>query len=637
MVTGRQFGDGEYHEVEVRRSGRTAVVWVDGLYVARVTAPGLDMYLDVHPSGFLLGGMVGASSGTVVNGFRGCLRGATVDGKLLPLSESNEDFGVSYSGLGTPTFGCWVPPTGPITTETSGLPLLYIIIIVVVVALLLVVVACVVTMAIAHRCRKTRKRTKTSVYEMRDLDFVLRPEAGRPRLTVEYHEEEQGIARSSVGNIRSYDHEGGGESDVGMLQLDVNSAVSHTVSTDDVRIASQFSTFSSVENHSIVRAAQPAQPPPVQLTRPPKAAVQSRLKDRSTTRTEAVATGASAMAEPSAAMPRELPVPAAKPKPVSVQVPQPMSRAEAVATSASAMTEPSAAMPKELPVPAAKPKPVSVQVPQPMSRTEAVATSASAMAEPSAAMPMGPPVPAAKPKPVNVQVPQPMSRTEAVATGASAMTEPSAAMPKELPVPAAKPKPVSVQVPQPMSRTEAVATGASAMTEPSAAMPKELPVPTGKPKAVNVPVPQPKSHSKSPSHLNAKVKQIWKRKEAADAVVLQDDFDEITPFADEGHMTPLGYASLRSLYRMQDTEDDDGVPTITGPSAPRFSHLLALLRELNVTDDDDVSSTCTADTITSGTIQARLADQSSRRTPPPIPVKKHKSQLAATGVSVRQV
>ena len=206
-------------------------------------------------------------------------------------------------------------------------------------------------------------------------------------------------------------------------------------------------------------------------------------------------------------------------------------------------------------------------------------------------------------------------------------------------MPPVKPKPVDVPVPQPKTRREVTSTSVAA--ESSAALPMEKPVPATKPKPVDVPVPKPKTHSKPQSHLDAKGKQIWKRKQAADAVVLKDDFDETTTFTDEGNLTPLGYASLRSLYRMQDTEDDTTVPTIIGPSAPRFSHLLALLRELNVTDDDDdndASSTSTADSITSGTIQAGVVDQSNRsRTPPPIPVKKHKNQLPTTGVTVRQV
>ena len=181
--------------------------------------------------------------------------------------------------------------------------------------------------------------------------------------------------------------------------------------------------------------------------------------------------------------------------------------------------------------------------------------------------------------------------------------------------------------------------GSTSAASSAEALPTKAPVPPGKHKAVKVQVAQPKSHSKSQLHLDAKENKIQKQKEAADAVVLQDDFDETKTFADEGNMTPLGYASPRSLYRMQDTEDDSGVPTITGPSAPRFSHLLALLRELNVTDDndDDVSSNSTADLITSDTIQAGVADQSDHRTPPPIPVKKHKSKLLAGSVTVRQV
>ena len=576
-VTGRQFGEGDYHEVEVRRDGRAAVMWVDSLYVARATAPGLDMYLDVRPGGIFLGGAAGEVSGTVENGFRGCLRGATVDGKLLPLSASNEDFEVSYSGLDTPTFGCWVPPIGPITTSTTAIPLLYIILIVVVVALLLIVVACVVTVAIAHRCRKTRKRTRTSLYEMRDEDFEP------PRLTIEYWGEQRGVSRNSAGNIRSYDHEGGGESDVGMMPLDVNSTLSH--SADDA-LGSRFSTFTSTERESSVRTAQPPQPPPGRLTREPDSHDQNQCEDRYVTRREGEATSASTTAEPRAELPTEVPLPRVTPKAVT--------RREAAMANTSFASESAASL-----------------------------TAAS----------VRPPV---KPKPVNV--PQPKARLEAAETSTSVLAEP-AASPAEAPVPPpVKPKPVNVPVPQPMSRREAKVGGISA-AKSAEALPTEAPVLPGKHEAVKVQVPHPKSHSKPELHVDAKENKIRKRKEAADAVVLQDDFDETKTFADEGNMTPLGYASLRSLYQMQDTEDDSGVPTITGPSAPRFSHLLALLRELNVTDDndDDVSSISTADSITSDTIQAGVADQSDHRTPPPIPVKKHKSKFLAGGVTVRQV
>ena len=580
-VTGRQFGEGDYHEVEVRRNGRTAVVWVDGLYVARATAPGLDMYLDVLPDGIFLGGMINAASGAVENGFSGCMRGATLDGKLLPLSETNEDFEVSYSGLDTPTFGCWVPLTGSITTPTTMLPLLYIILITVVVALLLLAVACVVTMAIVYRYRKTRKRVRPSFYEIRDNDFELRTEAGPPRMTVQYWTDEPG-AQSSAGNIRSYDHEGGGESDVGMLHMDMNSIVSQTVSSDH---APQFSTFSATEHHSTVRTEQPAEPPPVQLTQTPEAPVQRQREERYVTRREGAPTGASAVVEATAVLPTAAPL----------ANPTPAARREAAVTNTTA-AESTAELLTERPVPALKPKPVDIPVPQSKSRRE----------------------------------------DEIANTGAPAA---AAVVPTERPVPPLKPKPVDVPVPQPKTRREVTSTSVAA--ESSAALPMEKPVPATKPKPVDVPVPQPKTHSKTQSHLDAKGKQIWKQKQAADAVVLQDDFDETTTFTDEGNLTPLGYASLRSLYRMQDTEDDTTIPTIIGPSAPRFSHLLALLRELNVTDDDDdndASSTSTADSITSGTIQAGVADQSNRsRTPPPIPVKKHKKQLPTTGVTVRQV
>ena len=574
-VSGRQFGEGDYHEVEVRRNGRTAVVWVDGLYVARATAPGLDIYLDVLPNGIFLGGMINAASGAVENGFSGCVRGATLDGKLLPLSETNEDFEVSYSGLDTPTFGCWVPLTGSITTPTTMLPLLYIILITVVVVLLLLVVACVVTMAIVYRYRKTHKRVRPSLYELRDNDFELSAEAGPPRMIVQYWTDEPG-AQSNA-----YDHEGGGESDVGMLHMDMNSIVSQTVSSDHA-LEPLFSTFSTTERHSTVRTEQPAEPPPVQLTQTPEAPVQRQREERYVTRREGAPTGASAVVEATAVLPTEVPAP--------LRNPTPAARREA------AVTNTTAELLTERPVPVLKPKPVDIPVPQPKTRREAAVTN----------------------------------------TGAPAA---AAVVPTERPVPPVKPKPVDVPVPQPKTRREVTSTSVAA--ESSAALPMEKPVPATKPKPVDVPVPKPKTYSKTQSHLDAKGKQIWKRKQAADAVVLQDDFDETTTFTDEGNLTPLGYASLRSLYRMQDTEDDTTVPTIIGPSAPRFSHLLALLRELNVTDDDDdndASSTSTADSITSGTIQAGVVDQSNRsRTPPPIPVKKHKIQLPTTGVTVRQV
>ena len=557
-------------------------MWVDSLYVARATAPGLDMYLDVRPSGIFLGGAAGMASGTVENGFRGCLRGATLDGNLLPLSSSNEDFEVSYSGLDTPTFGCWVPPIGPITTPTTPIPVLYIILIVVVVALLLLVVACVVTVAIAHRCRKThktrktRKRTRTSWYEMRDEDFEP------PRLTIEHWGEQRGISRDSAGNIRSYDHEGGGESDVGMMPVDVNSTLSHTASGN----GSRFSTFTSTERQSSVRTAQPPQPPPGRFTREPGSHDQNQCEDRYITRRGGETASASTAAEPPAELPTEVPLPQVTPKA--------MTRREAAAAHASVASESAASLTAASVRPPVKPKPVNV--PQPRARLEPAETSASVVPEPGASSAEAPVPPPVKPKPVNVPVPQPMSRREAK-------------------------------------------VGSTSAASSAEALPVEAPVPPGKHKAVKAQVPQPKSHSKPQLHLDTKENKIQKQKEAADAVVLQDDFDETKTFADEGNMTPLGYASLRSLYRMQDTEDDSGVPTITGPSAPRFSHLLALLRELNVTDDndDDVSSNSTADSITSDTIQAGVADQSYHRTPPPIPVKKHKSKLLAGSVTVRQV
>ena len=549
MVTGSKFGDGGHHEVEVRRDGRTAVVWVDDRYVARVTAPGLDTLLDVDPSAIFLGASISASGGTVENGFGGCLNGATLDGKLLPLSGSNEDFEVSYSGLDTPTFGCRVPPTGGVTTAAPTLPYLYIIVIVSVVALLLLVVIFIVTVVTVQICRKRCKRTGTSLYEMRSEDFVL-SEAFRPREIAEYREEEQGFTRNSAGNIRSYDSEGGGESDIGNgAQLDLNSIVTQTASTDELlrTEGSMFSTFSSGENRSNARATRPAQVSPMLNSRPSREAAEGRIPERYVTQTQTTVSNIGAMAESPPVRPREPPL----------------------ATGAAAA--------------AARPKPVNAPVPPPKPH---LATGAAA---------------AAKPKPVNVDVPVPRPKPP-LATGAAAA--------------AARPKPVNAPVPPPKPH---LATGAAA---------------AAKPKPVNVDVPQPRPHPNAKSHLSALGKQILKRKAAADAEVLQDDYDETTTFQEEGNLTPLSNASLRSLYRMQDEEDDTAIPNITGPSAPRFSHLLSLLEQLNVTDDD-VSSTCTADTIDA--IRPKVADQSHHQTPPPVPVKKHKSRFPATTVSVRQV
>ena len=95
--------DGRLHSASVRRTERSAELVVDDRYINRTMSPGEEATLDISPGAIYLGATVD-SQGSINEGFIGCIQGAKLDRKDLPIGGESADF-VSTVSPGV-EFGC---------------------------------------------------------------------------------------------------------------------------------------------------------------------------------------------------------------------------------------------------------------------------------------------------------------------------------------------------------------------------------------------------------------------------------------------------------------------------------------------------------------------------------------------------
>lgn len=86
-----QVNDGKTHTVSVKRKERMATLVIDDSYVARATSPGGSNTLDITNDRVYLGASVSAD-GKASSGFSGCITGARLNYRDLPVSGSTKDF-----------------------------------------------------------------------------------------------------------------------------------------------------------------------------------------------------------------------------------------------------------------------------------------------------------------------------------------------------------------------------------------------------------------------------------------------------------------------------------------------------------------------------------------------------------------
>jgi hypothetical protein len=93
-----QINDGRSHTVRVERKERTVTLVIDDSYTARATSPPESSTLDIQQNRIYLGARVD-TDGKSSNGFTGCITGAKLDHKDLPVSGSTKDY------IATPSSG----------------------------------------------------------------------------------------------------------------------------------------------------------------------------------------------------------------------------------------------------------------------------------------------------------------------------------------------------------------------------------------------------------------------------------------------------------------------------------------------------------------------------------------------------
>ena len=233
-ITAVPMNDGTFYDVELRREGRTAELSVNRQYISTATVPGTDRSLDIFQNGIYLGGASGVGLGDgvqkVEKPFNGCIRGVILDRKELPMSEGqvDENFDAIYPPPSSSvSYDCWVPPSGPIVPPSSTPLPLFIIIVIALVAVLVIAIVLCVGIIIVTKCRLNGLTKSTSgVFEMREMDFIsMRPE---PNQISSIHR-----SNSGSGNVRVYDHEGGGERDV-HNELERSSSSSRSPTLDSI-------------------------------------------------------------------------------------------------------------------------------------------------------------------------------------------------------------------------------------------------------------------------------------------------------------------------------------------------------------------------------------------------------------------
>ena len=86
-----QVNDGRSHTVSIERKENTATLVIDDTYVARATSPEGSSTLDIQNDRLYMGASVD-TDGKASNGFTGCITGAKLNHKDLPVSGSTKDY-----------------------------------------------------------------------------------------------------------------------------------------------------------------------------------------------------------------------------------------------------------------------------------------------------------------------------------------------------------------------------------------------------------------------------------------------------------------------------------------------------------------------------------------------------------------
>ena len=103
-----QVNDDKSHTVTVERKERTVTLVIDGTYVARATSPAESNTLDIQSDRVYLGASIDGG-GKAQCGFTGCITGAKLNHKDLPVSGSTKDYVANpSSGVGS---GCVFEPS----------------------------------------------------------------------------------------------------------------------------------------------------------------------------------------------------------------------------------------------------------------------------------------------------------------------------------------------------------------------------------------------------------------------------------------------------------------------------------------------------------------------------------------------
>ena len=179
--------DGRFHSASVRRTERSAELVVDDRYINRTTSPGEETTLDISSGAIYLGAAVD-SQGSTSEGFTGCIQGAKLDRKDLPIGGENADF-VSTVSPGV-EFGCQELTESP---QPAGY--VYGILATALFVLLLMSTLFVIICVISRRVYEKRKRHTFHINRRRDTGIDSagwRPSTFKPSVSLPH-----GVYRST--------------------------------------------------------------------------------------------------------------------------------------------------------------------------------------------------------------------------------------------------------------------------------------------------------------------------------------------------------------------------------------------------------------------------------------------------------
>ena len=112
------FNDGQWHTVNVSRTGLDLSLTVDSTNVVQVVLPGPHFTLEYNSSDVFIGGQP-SLNGTVIDGYHGCLQDIRLNNNLLPLSGSTEFASVTFVG-GNAMNGCTIGTCSPNPCEPGN-------------------------------------------------------------------------------------------------------------------------------------------------------------------------------------------------------------------------------------------------------------------------------------------------------------------------------------------------------------------------------------------------------------------------------------------------------------------------------------------------------------------------------------